>query len=88
MPEPNERRLGLAFPLKACLVTGLHVDADDAPRIIVHRVPERAVTVLDTGLLDVVEEAGRGWLPAVVLFGFDAGCVARPEGSVSGGIIA
>ena len=88
VPEPHERRLGLAFLLKACWVTGLHVDADNAPRIIVHRVPEPAVTVLGTGLMDVVEEAGRGRFPAVVLFAFDAGCVVHPEGPVSGGLIA
>ena len=88
VPEPLEIRLGLTIPLKACWVTGLHVEAHDAPRIVVHRVPEPAMTMLDTGLLDVVEEAGRGRLPAVVFFGFDAGCMVHHEGPVSEGLIA
>ena len=64
-------------------VAGLHVDADDFPRIVVHWVPEPAVPVLHTSLLDVREEASWGWLPAILFFCHNAGHVVFAEGSVS-----
>ena len=60
----------------------LHVDADNFLRVISHRVPEAAVTVLHTSLLDVREEARWGWLLAVLLFCHNGGRVVLAEGSV------
>ena len=55
--------------LKGCRIGGLYVDADDVPRIVVYRVQHFAVSLLHTSLLNVREETGWGWLPAVLLFG-------------------
>ena len=64
-------------------VAGLYVDADDFPRIVVHRVPEPTGPMLHTSLLDVREEASWGWLPAVLFFCHNGGRVVFAEGSVS-----
>lgn len=85
--EPLEIRLGLAFPLKACWVTGLHVDADDVSRVVIHGSPKATVAVFDKGLLDVVEEAGRGRFPSFVLFGHNASCVVHPKNPVGKGLV-
>ena len=90
VPKPLEILPGLAFPPKAGRVAGFHVDADDLSRVVVHRVSEAAMAVFYTGLLDglldVLKDAGRGWLPAVVLFGFDACRVIHAEGPVGEGL--
>ena len=57
-------------------VAGLHVDRSDFPRVITHRA------MLHTSLLDVWEEAGWGWLSAVLFFCHNAGRVVFAEGSV------
>lgn len=38
--------------------------------------------------LNVVEETGWGWLPAIALFDYDAGCVVNPESLVGKVFIA
>ena len=82
MPEPLEKGFGFAHALEGCRIAGLHVDRSDFPRIVDHRVPEAAVAVLHAGLLDVWEEVGRGWLPAVPYLCQDASRVVFAEGSV------
>ena len=86
--KPLEPRLGVAQPLEACREAGLHVNADNLPCVVLHRLPEAAVAVLQAGLLDILQEAGCCWLPAVSLFGRDALRVVLPEGSVSQGWVA
>ena len=82
MPKPLEIGLGFAHALEGCRIAGLHVDRSDFPRIVDHRVTEAAVAVLHAGL-DVWEELGRGWLPAVPFLCQDASRVVFTEGSVS-----
>ena len=82
MPKPLEIGFGFAHALEGCRIAGLHVDRSDFPRIVDHRVPEAAVAVLHAGLLDVWEEVGRGWLPAVPFLCQDASSVVFTEGSV------
>ena len=65
MPEPLKIGFRFTHTLEGCRIGGLHIDADDIPRIVVHRVPHPAVSVLHTSLLNVLEEAGWGWLPGV-----------------------
>ena len=81
MSEPQKIGFGFTHALERCRIAGLHVD-DNFPCVIIHRVPEAAVTVLHTSLLDVREEACWGWLPAVLLFCHNGGCVVLAEGSV------
>ena len=38
--------LGLAHALEACRVAGLHVDADDFPYVVIHRVPETTMSTV------------------------------------------
>ena len=78
MSEPLE----VGFRFVHALEGGLHVDRSDFSRVIYHRVPESAMAVLHTSLLDVREEAGWGWLPAVLSFCHNAGRVVFAEGSV------
>ena len=49
MPEPLEVGFGFTHTLEGCQIAGLHVDRSDFPRVITHRVPEAAVTVLHAG---------------------------------------
>ena len=83
MPEPLEIGFGFVHILEGCRIAGLHVDRSDFPRVITHRVPEAAVTVLHTGLLDVWEEVGWGWLPAVPFLCHNASRMVFAEGSLS-----
>ena len=83
MPEPLEIGFGFTHTLEGCRIAGLHVDRSDFPRVITHRVPEAAVTVLHAGLLDVWEEVGWGWLPAVPFLCHNASRVVFAEGSLS-----
>ena len=66
MPEPLKIGFCFTYTLEGCRIAGLHIDADDVSRIVVHRVPQPAVSVLHTSLLNVLEEAGWGWLPGVL----------------------
>ena len=50
--------LSLTFPLRACQVAFLYVDADDVYRIIVLSIPEAALALFYAGLLDVIGESG------------------------------
>ena len=81
MPEPLEIGFGFTHTLEGCRIAGLHVDRSDFPRVITHRVPEAAVTVLHAGLLDVWEEVGWGWLPAIPFLCHNASRVVFAEGS-------
>ena len=83
MPEPLEIGFGFTHTLEGCWIAGLHVDRSDFPRVITHRVPEAAMTMLHAGLLDVWEEVGWGWLPAVPFLCHIASCVVFAEGSLS-----
>ena len=83
MPEPLEIGFGFTHTLETCRIAGLHVDRSDFPRVITHRVPEAAVAVLHAGLLDVWEEVGWGWLPAVPFLCHNASRVVFAEGSLS-----
>ena len=83
MPEPLEIGFGFTHTLEGCRIAGLHVDRSDFPRVITHRVPEAAVTVLHAGLLDVWEEVGWGWLSAVPFLCLNASHVVFAEGSLS-----
>ena len=82
MAEPSEIRLGLAHATEARRAAGLHVDADDFPRVVLHRVPEAAVAMLHTSLLDVLQETSRGRLPVISLFGHDARGMMLAKGPV------
>ena len=66
MPEPLKIGFRFTHTLKRCRIAGLHINADDVPRIVIHRVPQPAVSVLHTSHLNVLEEAGLGWLPGVL----------------------
>ena len=81
MPEPLEIGFCFTHTLEGCRIAGLHIDAVDVPRIVVHRVPQPAVSVFHTSLLNVREEADWGWLPGVLFLGHDACSVVFPEGS-------
>ena len=81
MPEPLEIGFRLTHTLEGCRIAGLHIDAVDVPRIVVHRVLQPAVSVLHTSLLNVREKAGWGWLPGVLFLGHDACRVFFSEGS-------
>ena len=77
--ETIEIRLGVAQALEGGRVASLHVDAYDVSGVVVHRVPEPTMAVFYESLLVVWKEAGRGWLPTVLFFGHDAGCVVLSE---------
>ena len=81
--EPLEIGFRFTHALERCRIAGLHVDADNFPRVIAHRVPESAMAMLHTSLLNVWEEAGWGWLPAVLFLCHNAGRVVFAEGSLS-----
>ena len=81
MPEPLEIGFRFSHTLEGCRIAGLHIDADDVPHIVDHRVQQPAVSVLHTGLLNVREEDGWGWLPGVLFLGHDACGVVVSEGS-------
>ena len=83
MSELLEVGFGFTHALEGGRVAGLHVDRSDFPRVITHRVPESAMAMLHTSLLDAREEAGWGWLPAVLSFCHNTGRVVFAEGSVS-----
>ena len=83
MPEPLEIGFGFTHTLEGCRIAGLHVDRSDFPRVIIHRVSEAAVAVLHAGLLDVSEEVGWGWLPAMRFLCHNASRVVIAEGSLS-----
>ena len=57
---PRRLKIGFRFThtLKGRRIADLHVIADDVPRMVVHRVPQPAVSVLHTSLLNDREEAG------------------------------
>ena len=80
--EPLEIGFGFPHALERCRVVGHHVNADDVPSMVVHRIPEADVTVLHTSLLDVWEEVGRSVLPAVLFFCHNASRVVFTEGSL------
>ena len=42
MPEPLEIGFCFTHTLEGCRIAGLHIDAVDVPRIVVHRVPQPA----------------------------------------------
>ena len=81
MPEPLKIGFRFTHALEGCRIAGLHIDADDVPRIVSHRVPQTAVSVFHTSFLNVREEAGWCWLPGVLFFGHDACGVVFSEGS-------
>ena len=54
MPEPLEIGFGFTHTLEGCRIAGLHIDAVDVPRIVVHRIPQPVVSVLHTSLLNVL----------------------------------
>ena len=82
MSEPLELGFRLTHALEGGRVTGPYVDRSDFPRVITHRVPESAMALLHTSLLDVGEETDWGWPPAVLFFCHNAGHVVFAEGSV------
>ena len=82
MSEPLEIGFRFIHALEGGRVAGLHVDRSDFPRVITHRVLVSATAMLHTSLLDVREEAGWGWPPAVLLFCHNACRVVFAEGSV------
>ena len=61
--EPLEMGVRFTHALEGCRIAGLHVDADNFPRVIAHRGPESAMTMLHRSLLDVWEVADWGSLP-------------------------
>ena len=61
MSEPLEKWFRFTHALEGGGVAGLHVDRSDFPRVITNRVPESAMAMLHTSLLDVREEAGWGF---------------------------
>ena len=77
--ETIEVWLGVAQAVEGGRIAGLHVDAYDVSGVEVHRVPESTMAVFYACLLDVWKKAGRGWLPTVLFFGHDAGCVVLSE---------
>ena len=81
MPEPLKIGFRFTHTLEECRITGLHINADDVACIVVYRVLQPAVFVLHTSLLNVLEEAGWGWLPGDFFLGYDACGVVFPEGS-------
>ena len=81
--EPFEIGFGFTHVLEGCRLAGFHVDANNFTRVRIHQVPEAAVTVLHTGLLDIWEEVDWGWLPAVPFLCHNAGRVVFAEGSLS-----
>ena len=81
MPEPLKIGFRFTHTLEGCRIAGLHTDADDVPRIVVHRVSQPAVSVLNTSLTNVLYEAGWGWLPGVLFLGHNACGVVFSEGS-------
>ena len=50
IPEPLKIGFRFTHTLEGCRIAGLHIDAHDVPRIVVYRVPQPAVTVLNTSL--------------------------------------
>ena len=82
MSEPLEIVFRFTHALEGGRIAGLHVDRSDFARVITHRVPESAMAMLHTSLLDVREEAWWGWLPGVLFFCHNAGRVVFAEGSV------
>ena len=88
MPEPLKIGFRFTHTLKRCRIAGLHINADDVHRIVIHRVPQPAVSVLHTSHLNVLEEAGWGWLPGVLFLGHDACGVAFSEGSFGKLVVA
>ena len=75
----HEIRLGFTHALKGCRVAGLHFDAHNLLRVVVHRVTEAAVAMLLASLLDVQEEAAWGWVQAIFFLGHDAYGLVLPE---------
>ena len=63
MPEPLKLGFCFSHTLERRRIAGLHIDADDVPRIVVHRVPQPAVSVLQTSLLNVLELVSRRSFP-------------------------
>ena len=57
---PNRSKFCFTNTLEGCRIAGLHIDAVDVPRIVVHRVPQPVVSVFHTSLLNVREEADWG----------------------------
>ena len=49
-------QIGFRFihTLEGCRIAGLHIDAGDVPRIVVHRVLQTAVSVFHTSLLNIL----------------------------------
>lgn len=62
---------------KLAQVAGFYAEADNVSHVVAHKVPEAAMTMFYTGLLDAMEKTGRGQFPAVVLFFFNAGCMVH-----------
>ena len=54
MPEPLKIGFRFTHTLEECRIAGRHIDADDVPRIVVHRIPQPAVSVLHTNLLNIL----------------------------------
>ena len=80
MTEPLKIGFRFTHTLDGCRIAGLHIDADDVPRIVVYRVPQPAVSVLHTSFLNAREEAGWGMLPGVLFLGHDACSVVVSKG--------
>ena len=80
IPEPLKIGFRFTHPLQGCRIAGIHINADEVPHIVVHRVPQPAVSVLHTSLPNVRKEAGWGWLPGVLFLGHDACGVVFSEG--------
>ena len=72
------RWVGCPKTLKGWRIAGLHVDANDVPRIVVYLVLQSAVSVLHTSLPNGREEAG--WV-GVLFLGHDARGVVFSVGS-------
>ena len=54
MPEPLKIGFRFSRTLEGCRIAGLHIDADDVPRIVVHRIPQPAVSRLHITLQNVL----------------------------------
>lgn len=79
MSESVEIRFGLVLAPIAIRVAGFRVDADYISRIIVHGIPKTTMTMIYTGLLEVIEQAGWERFPVVVLFGHTTSCMVHAK---------
>ena len=54
MPAPLKIGFRFTHTLEGCRISGLHIDDDDVRPIIVHGVPQPAVSVLNTRFTNVL----------------------------------